>query len=127
MLCKKCNRASGEYIICSVSDYNTCFKNITALCTKYGFINEVVNVLIEYVLKTSNNGFTKNYVETIASSWSRNNVDTYEKAVKQTNWKKKDKKQDLPDWYDEIPEEKADEQQLQELLNKISKIPLIII
>lgn len=37
LLCKKCNRASGEYIICSASDWNTCFKNITVLCTKYGF------------------------------------------------------------------------------------------
>ena len=91
---------------------------VTNLCTNYGFINEVVNVLIEYVLKTSNNGFNKNYVETIASSWSRNKVDTYEKAIEQTNWKNKETKSTLPEWYGEVPQEKADDAYLEQLLSR---------
>ena len=41
----------------------------------------VVNVLISYVLKVNNNKFTRNYVETVASQWSRMNIETVEDAM----------------------------------------------
>ncbi|MCF0106463.1 MAG: DnaD domain protein [Holdemanella sp.] len=96
-------------------------KLVSDLCTKYGFVNEVINVLIDYVLNTSNNGFNRNYVEAIASAWSRNKVDTYEKAISQTK-KKKEAKSALPEWYNETPEEKADDAYLEQLLLKQKKM-----
>ena len=41
----------------------------------------VVNVLIDYVLKINNNKLTKGFVETIASQWVRNNIETVEQAM----------------------------------------------
>lgn len=41
----------------------------------------VVNVLIDYVLKTNNNKLTRVYVETIAGQWKRNNVTTVMSAI----------------------------------------------
>lgn len=42
----------------------------------------VVNVLIDYVLKKNNNKLNKNFVETIAGQWKRNNIETAEEAMK---------------------------------------------
>ena len=42
----------------------------------------VVNVLISYVLKVNNQKFNKNYVDAIASQWSRLNIETVEEAMK---------------------------------------------
>ena len=44
---------------------------------------EVVNVLIEYVLETTNQRFTRNYVEKVAGVWVRLGIDTKEKALAQ--------------------------------------------
>ena len=70
----------------------------------------VVNVLIDYVLKTNDNKLTRNLVETIAGQWSRKKIETVEDAMeiakkshksieknknsKQTNIEKK-----LPVWF----------------------------
>lgn len=42
---------------------------------------EVVNVLIEYILKKTNYRLDKNYVEKIAGTWLRNEIDSKEKAL----------------------------------------------
>ena len=42
----------------------------------------VVNVLIDYILKTNNNRLTKALAETIAGQWQRNNIETVEEAMK---------------------------------------------
>lgn len=41
----------------------------------------VVNVLIDYILKTQDNRLTKAYVETIAGEWKRNNIETAKEAM----------------------------------------------
>lgn len=41
----------------------------------------VVNVLIDYVLKTNNNKLNKNFIETIATEWKRSNINTVEEAM----------------------------------------------
>lgn len=42
---------------------------------------EVVNVLIEMILKHHDNRLSRSYVEKVASTWVRNQVDTLEKAL----------------------------------------------
>src|SRR5574344_515572 len=67
----------------------------------------VVNVLIDYTLKTNNNKLIKAYVETIAGQWKRSNIETAEEAMaiaeKEHNKKyKKVKKQEvIPSWFNE--------------------------
>ncbi len=52
------------------------------LIIKYGLKPGVVNVLIDYILKTNNNRLTKALAETIAGQWQRNNIETVEEAMK---------------------------------------------
>lgn len=42
----------------------------------------VINVLIDYVLKSNNNKLTQGYVETIAGQWKRLNIKTADKAMR---------------------------------------------
>lgn len=41
----------------------------------------VVNVLIDYTLKTNNNKLVKGYIETIAGQWKRSGIETAEEAM----------------------------------------------
>lgn len=81
----------------------------------------VVNVLISYVLKVNNNKFTKSYVETVASQWSRMNIETVEDAMKVAEKEhkkikkmieakrgvvKKNVKEELPSWFEKEIEKK---------------------
>lgn len=73
----------------------------------------VVNVLIDYVLKTQNNRLVKAYVETIAGEWKRANIETAKEAmeyaekahkrlkkIKETKTSPKVKKEETtPDWF----------------------------
>lgn len=88
---------------------------IETLISEYKMKPEVVNVLIEYVLKTKNQQFPKAYVEKVASTWVRLGIDTSEKALAQikeeTNKPVKTKntnKQELPSWYQNPDEIKVD-------------------
>ncbi len=67
----------------------------------------VVNVLIDYVLKTNNNKLTRAYVETIAGQWKRSGIETaseamemaekeYKKGKKNTSQKKE---KVIPSWF----------------------------
>ena len=42
----------------------------------------VVNVLLDYVLKINNNKLNKNFIESIASQWIKNNIKTVDEAMK---------------------------------------------
>ncbi len=42
----------------------------------------VINVLIDYVLKSNDNKLTQGYVETIAGQWKRLNIETADKAMR---------------------------------------------
>ncbi len=59
-------------------------KILEDLSMKMHFSNEVINVLIEYVLKKSQNKLVKNFVDMVAGEWARDNVTTKEDAIKET-------------------------------------------
>ena len=45
----------------------------------------VVNVLIDFVLKTQNNRLVKSFIETIAGEWKRNGIETAKEAMEYAN------------------------------------------
>ena len=74
----------------------------------------VVNVLIDYVLKTNNKKLNKDFIEAIAGQWKRLNIETVNEAmeicrkehkkvqkniVKNTKVEKKDNLVKVPDWF----------------------------
>ena len=74
----------------------------------------VVNVLIDYVLKTNNKKLNKDFIETIAGQWKRLNIETVNEAmevcrkehkrvqrniVKNVKNEKKDDLVKVPDWF----------------------------
>ena len=86
----------------------------------------VVNVLIDYVLKINNNKLTKNFIEVIASQWSKSGIETVEDAMtlaeveykKKKNITQKTTKKTVvkPDWFNkEIKENTATEEEIREL------------
>lgn len=92
----------------------------------------VVNVLIDYVLKINNNKLTKNFVDAIASQWSKSGIETVEQAMEiaETEYKKKKKitgkvekkKQIVPEWVDkEVEEDIATEDEIKKLENRMKR------
>lgn len=81
----------------------------------------VVNVLIDYTLKTNNNKLVKAYVETIAGQWKRSGIETASEAMqlaekehkKKTNKTVSSKKKEVvPTWFNEkITESKNDDEE----------------
>ena len=84
----------------------------------------VINVLIDYVLKTNDNKLNRNLVETIAGQWSRNKIETVEEAMEiaKKNHKSLKKKINIkteiitknePDWFDKnIEVSKASDEEI---------------
>lgn len=68
----------------------------------------VVNVLLEYVLKISDNRLVRSFVESVAASWVRSHVDTVEKALAEAQkpigaGRKNSRRQDvLPEYYQQM-------------------------
>ena len=100
------------------------------LVVEYGLKPGVVNVLIDYILKTNNNRLVRSYAETIAGQWKRSNIETVEEAMniaeKEHKKYKKSKttkpttknneKEIIPSWFDkEIKKETATEAQKNEM------------
>lgn len=54
---------------------------LETLAYKYGFSNEVINTLIEYVLKINQNRLILNFVEKIAAQWLRIGVKNRDDAI----------------------------------------------
>ena len=84
----------------------------------------VVNVLIDYTLKTNNNKLVKGYIETIAGQWKRSGIETASEAmnIAEKEHKKKYKKENIitkkkeviPSWFNEnIESQKDDESNLE--------------
>ena len=103
---------------------------IETLITEFKLCPEVVNVLIEYVLNKTNQRFTKNYVEKVASVWVRLKIDTSEKAlalIKEEREKKPkaNHKAELPEWfYDQDTIETnnetiVDDKELEEMMKRL--------
>lgn len=57
-------------------------KIVEKLSVSYGWSYEVVNILIDYVLKRSENRLIGKFVEMVASEWARDHVQTKEDAFK---------------------------------------------
>lgn len=107
---------------------------IENLIREYRLQPEVVNVLIEYVLEKTGQKLSKAYVERVAGTWIRLQIDTWEKAKEQIaqdqeprsakNGNAKKEKQ-LPEWYtqseskDKDPEAAVDDEELQKLMRSL--------
>lgn len=55
-------------------------KLLKSLSTNFGFTYEVINFLIEYILETNENNLSRAYVDKVASTWKRNDIDSVEAA-----------------------------------------------
>lgn len=86
-------------------------KLLEDLIVDYKLKPGVVNVLIDYVLKTYDKKLTRQRVETIAGEWSRNKIETVEEAMeiarknhksmnKKVNLKNQIKEKEVPVWFD---------------------------
>ena len=106
------------------------------LIIKYGLNYGVVNVLLDYILKTQDNKLNRNFAEAIAGQWQRKKVETvdeamrlaekhhkqYKKNINQTTKNKKIDNGELPEWFDkEIKKETATEQEQEELDSLLSR------
>lgn len=101
---------------------------IENLITDFKMKPEVVNVLIEYVLETTNQRFTRNYVEKVAGVWVRLGIDTKEKALAQIEEEKQKgkpkpnvEKKQLPAWYHDQDSVQSNQQVDEEALEKMLK------
>lgn len=56
-------------------------KLVEDLLVDYGLYYGVINVLIDYVLRTNDNKLNRKMVETIAGQWKRKNIETVEEAM----------------------------------------------
>ena len=76
------------------------------------FKNEVINVMIEYILSISANRLNPRFVDMVAGEWAREGIATKEQALLKTKQeppgKKKKPRQAVPDY---IREQEADSQQ----------------
>ena len=84
------------------------------LIINYNLKPGVVNVLIDYILKTQNNKLTRGFAETIAGQWQRSKVETVDEAMRlaekeHKKYKKNTqnitkpkiiKEEKLPEWFD---------------------------
>lgn len=96
---------------------------IEKLVHDYHFSNEVLNILIEYCLKQTNQQFSRAYVEKVAASWIRLDIDSKEKALAMFEQdKQKNKEKALPDWYANTDQNKPDDELLQEALSLQGKL-----
>ena len=108
------------------------------LIIKYGLKCGVVNVLIDYILKTQNNKLNRAYAETIAGQWQRSKIETVDEAMqlaeKEYNKRyKKDsttsstktkvmKEEKIPEWFDKkISKEEATKEEQEEMNSLLSK------
>lgn len=58
-------------------------KMLSRLSEEMHFSNEVINILIEYVLASSDNRLSGTYVDKVAGQWARDGVKTKEDALKE--------------------------------------------
>ncbi len=91
----------------------------------------VVNVLLDYVLKTNDNKLVKKFIELLAEQWSRSKIETVEDAMEfaEKEYKKNKKKStktlkvvEKPKWFNEkIDDVKATDEEIEEMNNLLSK------
>ena len=88
------------------------------LIVDYGLKPGVVNVLLDYTLKTKDNKLNRTFIETIAGQWNRLKIETVDEAMRvaEREHKKYSKKEDkkivyknvetIPEWFDKKIEKK---------------------
>lgn len=89
----------------------------------------VINVLIDYCLRTNNNKLVKSYIETIAGQWKRSGIETAEEAMQlaEKEHKKKykntkvQKNKVLPTWFNENISTEVEEEEDEEFKNFIEE------
>ena len=81
-------------------------KILEHLSMDMNFSNEVINVMIEYILRISANRLHSNFVDSVAAEWARDGIRTKEQAVAQTEKKlpsgsrgRSAVRIDTPEWY----------------------------
>ena len=117
------NRAKAIYSFETISPYEFLYqknnntepsvrelKILEYLMVDLGLNPGVCNVLIDYVLRINNNKLVKSFVDSIASQWVRNKVETVEQAMNLAEKEYKNKKKVVaakkpvsltkPDWFD---------------------------
>ena len=101
----------------------------------YGLKAGVVNVLIDYILKTNNNKLTRNLAETIAGQWQRLKIETVDEAMrvaekehkkyrKNNNTTTKQriiKEEKIPDWFNKTIEKQIASKEAQEEMQDLLK------
>ncbi len=101
----------------------------------YGLKAGVVNVLIDYILKTNNNKLTRNLAETIAGQWQRLKIETVDEAMRVaekehkkyrktgTNTVKQKiiKEEKIPDWFNKTIEKQTASKEAQEEMQDLLK------
>ena len=100
------------------------------LALQMHFSQEVINVLIEYVLKINENKLVRSFVESVASSWLRSNVATVEDALRMTEMKPQSKtvkkpvrKAALPEYMTAKKETSAmSEEERSQLMNQLNQL-----
>lgn len=99
------------------------------LVVEYGLNPGVVNVLLDYILKTNNNKLVRNLAETIAGQWQRLKIETVEEAMHtaekehkkykkntQVKTQKTIKDERIPEWFDkEIKKNEVTQEQKTEM------------
>lgn len=93
---------------------------------------EVINVLVDYVLRINDNRLTKNYVQAIAAQWIRSEVKTKEMAIEMTKkstnmYKPARSKAKLPEYFEQVrekvkKEEVISQKEEQEILKKLREL-----
>ncbi len=107
-------------------------KLLEYLAVDMQFSPEVINIMIEYILKKSQNRLVQAFVQMVAGEWARDGVKTREDAIRETKKKQASftpqkgvKKSVLPEYYQEDYQEKtiemsdSEKQRVQEMLKKM--------
>lgn len=84
----------------------------------YGLKPGVVNVLIDYILKTNNNKLTRNLVETIAGQWQRLKIETVDEAMSTAEKEHKKYKKNTIGATNTVKQKIIKEEKLPEWFNK---------
>ena len=94
------------------------------------FSGDVINIMIEYILRVSQNRLVKSFVDMVAGEWARDGVKTREQAFAAARktppgggGRKTGK--DMPEYYERMensPEEKASDEQLQEVQEMMKRM-----
>lgn len=108
-------------------------KIVESLMIDFNMNPGVVNVLIDYVLRINNNKLVKSFIESVASQWVRNKVETVEQAMNLAEKEYKSKKNvskvtkkisvsNVPDWFNKnIEESNVSELEEQQFLEKLKQ------